>query len=123
VKDSEVLALAAEVIENGFAKDGYALNKDDQRVAVMSAEAVSWCMVGACARVTGGEIHDADAIVSKWVAPLMPQRTVGGYGQGEGRFRQFKIFPKDWNDEAVRTKEEVAGKLREAAVKAKEKSE
>ncbi len=113
IRESEALELAAGVIDNAFGKDGYALNDIGQRTDVMGTDAVKFCLVGAVARVIGGNIADADYAVERWVTPLMPMRTLG-YNE----HRTYRVSPRAWNDDAVRTKEEVAAKLREAAAKA-----
>lgn len=113
MRESEALELAAGVIDNAFGKDGYALDGLNRRTDVMATDAVKFCLVGAVARVIGGNIHDADYAVDRWVGPLMPMRTLG-YNE----HRHYTITPRAWNDEPQRTKEEVAAKLREAAAKA-----
>jgi len=126
MKDSEVLALAAEVIEGGFCKDGYAMNENGTRLDVMSPDARSFCLIGSLARVVGGSICEADRIADKHLEPLLPKRVIGYGPQFLGDFipaippRLYPITPRAWNDEPSRTQAEVAGKLREAAEKARQ---
>ncbi len=124
MKDSEVLNLAADVIEQAFCKEAYAIDKDGKRVGVRSPDAVGFCMLGAVARVIGDSINAADVIVSYWVAPLMPKRftPLGMLGDfiPPHPVREFPITPRAWNDLPSTTQTQVAYKLREASAKAKE---
>ncbi len=112
MKPSEVLNLSAEVVLGGWGRDAYALNADNNRVAIMAQDAVLFCAVGATARVLGGSWVAADKILDQWVVPLLPiplgahQRTV-----------------RRWNDDLAKSKEEVANLLRAAADVAKLKGE
>ncbi len=112
MKPSEALNCAADVVMNGWGRDGYALNATNTRVHIMADEAVTFCAVGATARVLGGSTGAADAILDVWVVPLLPplmgphQRTV-----------------RRWNDDFAKTKEEVANMLRAGADMAKLKGE
>jgi len=121
VKDSEVLSAAAEIVMNGFAKDGYALNEAGLRVDIMSPDAKTFCMLGAVTRIKG-DLREADIIVNRWVSPLLPKRItiIGGQSayvlrEAAPNVRQYPQSPRIWNDEPMRTKEQVAAVLREAA--------
>jgi hypothetical protein len=122
MKDSEVLAAAAEVVTNGYAKDGYAVNEAGCRVDIMSPDATTFCLVGGVARVCGGSTRAADGIVDKWLLPLLPKRYLpirsdAGYSivQKAPAVREYNVSARAWNDERDVTKEQVVARLREAS--------
>jgi hypothetical protein len=130
VKDSEVLAAAAEWIAQGFAKDGYAINSAGGRVDIMSEFAATFCLVGGVARAGGGSIRAADVIVDKWVQPLLPIRYVAvggadGYSivQKAPPTREKRASAREWNDEPERSQAQVVSMLKQAASAAEKAGE
>ncbi len=110
MRPSQALNAAADLILKGWGRDGYALNKDNFRVAIMAQDAVKFCPVGALARALGGSWRAADEILDICLVPLLPM-AVGTHQRTVRR----------WNDEVAISAEDVAKLMRQAADVAKQK--
>lgn len=65
MKPSEILAMAREIQCLGHCKFAAARDANGRDVPLMSAEAVSFCMVGSVRRVTQGSVLDAENILRR----------------------------------------------------------
>lgn len=120
---AEILQEAARTIEAGFCKDGYAKDANGRRVDVMSPDAKCFCMLGAIARQTGGSIRAADAIVDRYVQPMVPKHylPIGEWGSPiPTKPREQEVKARAWNDQPMTSSYAVAHLLKTAA-KAAEK--
>lgn len=113
MKDSDILRAAADVIKNGFAKEVYAHRGDGRALTPDDPAATCFCLIGAVTRVMGGRISQADALVDKWVVPLLPK----------AHHKEYPVSAREWNDATERTQDQVFHKLNEAADVAKLKGE
>jgi hypothetical protein len=115
VKDSDVLRAASEIVRNGFTKEAYA--RVGGHIASPSNPCADcFCLLGAVVRAAGTDsIAAGDAIVTKWVVPLIPKRAI-----------HETFYPgsaRGWNDEPARTQQQVVDMLNMAADVAKSKGE
>ena len=106
MRDSDVLDAAADVVVNGWTTDSYAKNKDGKPVHVMHEDAVCFCTVGAVARVLGGSVKAADAVLERWLVPELE------------KVRRQRTSARSWNDDH-NNPGNVASCLQRAATRAK----
>lgn len=101
--DAKVLRRAAEIVEMGWLRGGFAVDESGRACPCESPRAARWCILGARIRA----MHELDI-------PF----TTEGYGKEALQAvvaERGGLSAMIWNDSLARTAEEVAAALRAAA--------